>query len=366
MYSTCIFCHRDLGSNEEIEEFPVGRRLAFDSATGRLWVVCRRCERWNLSPLETRWEAIEECERRFRDTRLRVSSDNIGLARLGDGLELVRVGAPKRPEFAAWRYGDQFGRRRRRAITYGVAGTAVVGLAVAGGAAAGMSIGGGWWWGLHLIERWKNERTVLRRRNADGEPIRIQHKHLNSSRLVSASDDLGWALSLDHTLGWKRGRSRQTTNVVISGDEALQVAGRLMAWVNRTGGSKRTVRDAVRRIEASGHPDAYLREAAGDAQDLWRTKIVRRRRRGQYKPHPGSLRGLDHDVRLAVEMATQEQAEKEAMLGELKGLEAAWRQAEEIAHIADNLFIPADVKTFVSEERERLGASPVSTSEEAR
>ncbi len=51
-----------------IEHFPVGRRLAFDAAKGRLWVVCHHCGRWNLSPLEERWEAIEECERLFRGT----------------------------------------------------------------------------------------------------------------------------------------------------------------------------------------------------------------------------------------------------------------------------------------------------------
>ncbi|MCL4864678.1 MAG: hypothetical protein KJZ47_02215, partial [Gemmatimonadales bacterium] len=119
MFTTCIYCHQPLGQNEAIEEFPVGRRLAFDSAVGRLWVVCRNCERWNLSPIETRWEAIEECERAFSMTRMRVSTDNIGLARLPEGLELVRIGAPQRPEFAAWRYGDQFGRRRRRAFLIG-------------------------------------------------------------------------------------------------------------------------------------------------------------------------------------------------------------------------------------------------------
>lgn len=116
MYSTCRFCKSSLGANEAIERFPVGRRLAFDAAKGRLWVVCRKCERWNLSPLEERWEAIEECERSYRGTKLRTSTDQIGLARLAEGLELVRVGKPLRPEFAAWRYGDQFGARRRRAL----------------------------------------------------------------------------------------------------------------------------------------------------------------------------------------------------------------------------------------------------------
>ena len=62
MYSTCIFCNQSLGTNEAIEIFPVGRRISFDAAKGRLWVICRKCERWNLSPLEIRWEVIEECE----------------------------------------------------------------------------------------------------------------------------------------------------------------------------------------------------------------------------------------------------------------------------------------------------------------
>ena len=61
MFKTCMFCTRPLGTNEVIEHFPVGRRLAFDAERGRLWVVCRKFERWNLSPLEERWEAVEMC-----------------------------------------------------------------------------------------------------------------------------------------------------------------------------------------------------------------------------------------------------------------------------------------------------------------
>ncbi|MND09423.1 hypothetical protein D3C83_327310 [compost metagenome] len=38
--------------------------------------------RWNLAPIEERWEPVEEAEKRFRDARLRVHSENIGLAKL--------------------------------------------------------------------------------------------------------------------------------------------------------------------------------------------------------------------------------------------------------------------------------------------
>jgi len=115
---------------------PIGQRLVYDEKRGQLWIVCRDCERWNLTPFDERWEAIEQCERLFRATRVRVSSDNIGLARLRDGTELVRVGSPLRPEFAAWRYGDQFDKRHTQtAITAATVGAGVV-------AGAGLVVGG--------------------------------------------------------------------------------------------------------------------------------------------------------------------------------------------------------------------------------
>lgn len=46
-----------------------------------------------------------------------VSTDNIGLAHPREGLAPVRIGEPERPDFAASRCGDQFGRRRRRSET---------------------------------------------------------------------------------------------------------------------------------------------------------------------------------------------------------------------------------------------------------
>src|SRR5690349_8800520 len=145
MYATCLFCQKDLGRNESFETFPVGRRLAFDAAKGRLWVVCSHCERWNLSPLEERWEAIEQAERYYRDSKRRVATDNIGLSKLRDGTTLVRIGEPLRPEFAAWRYGDQFGRRRVRQLAVVGAGLGALGAVVAGGAIAGIGAGSFAW-----------------------------------------------------------------------------------------------------------------------------------------------------------------------------------------------------------------------------
>src|SRR6185503_8239406 len=122
MYSTCLFCNTSLGANDQIPTFPVGRRLAFDAARGRLWVVCIRCGRWNLTPLDERWEAIASCERHFRATRLRISTDNVGLARLKDGLELVRIGPALLPEIASWRYGTRIARYAQAESTDAVSG----------------------------------------------------------------------------------------------------------------------------------------------------------------------------------------------------------------------------------------------------
>src|SRR6478609_7288366 len=174
MYATCLFCQKDLGRNESFETFPVGRRLAFDGAKGRLWVVCSHCERWNLTPLEERWEAIEQAERYYRDSKRRVATDNIGLAKLRDGTTLVRIGEALRPEFAAWRYGDQFGRRRRRQLLIAGAGIGALGALVIGGVSAGVGIGGFSWMlarAGNMIVRGSPESVVARVKTGDGTTL---------------------------------------------------------------------------------------------------------------------------------------------------------------------------------------------------
>ncbi|WP_411282045.1 hypothetical protein [Gemmatimonas sp.] len=69
-----------------------------------------------------------------------MSTAHLGLARLANGTELVRIGEPQQPEFAAWRYGDQFGRRRVKAIATGVGVTAAAGLIVSGAVTSGIGL----------------------------------------------------------------------------------------------------------------------------------------------------------------------------------------------------------------------------------
>jgi len=319
VYTTCIYCHRPLGSNEQVEHFPVGRRLAFDAARGRLWVVCRGCERWNLSPLETRWESIEECERLFGITRLRVSTDNIGLARLGDGFELVRIGEPQRPEFAAWRYGDQFGRRRRRAFLIGGGLAVAVGAAVVGASAAGIGLGGfGGLWGN--IPNLVNAMRRVRLRTEDGRLLKVRGTEFNQARL--SGDGGAPVLSLK-----VRRRIERFHDA-----EALRLAGRLLPAINVSGGSRRTVQAAVQTLDDQRGSEAFLEQFFSGYPSLnWR---------GKEKP----ISALPAPTRLALEMALHEEAERRAIQGELALLEEAWREAEEIAGIADSLFLPEDVE----------------------
>jgi hypothetical protein len=340
MYSTCLFCNHSLGHNEVIEAFPVGRRLAFDPAKGRLWVICRKCERWNLSPLEERWEAFEECERRFRGTRIRMSTDQIGLARLREGLELVRIGEPLRPEFAAWRYGDQFGRRRRRAIllTGGIV-AAMAGLTI-GASVAGIGTGGLWGlWNAAI-----NLPVRARLRTKDGRILKLRHQHLRSARLYRDADG-GWLASV------KVKRVEQFT-----GPDAERAAAVLLPAMNQMAGSSKAVRAAVASIEAAGHPEAFL---ASIGWHLPRHDPLR-----HVSGKQARLQALPAETRLAMEMALHEEQERRALAGELIELELAWRAAEEVAAIADNMFVPAAHQAFIDRHHAGKPATPDSQADQ--
>jgi len=324
-----MFCNRPLGTNEVIETFPVGRRLAFDAAQGRLWVVCRKCERWNLSPLEERWEAVEMCERIFRDTRVRVSTENVGLAKHQEGLELVRIGAPMRPEFAAWRYGDQFGRRRKRQILYGAGAAVVMGGLMIGGVATGVISGAllaqsGNFWNM-----WANGRTLVKYRRPDGGLLKLKRMDLLGTRVRAADDDLGFKVEV------RKGKKKEW----FEGEDARRIVGAILPKLNAMGGKPETVQDAVDEIEFHGHPNDFL------------VDLVDGDRFHDKKGVPGYINKMPKPTKLALEMALHEEQERRALEGELWRLERAWEEAEEIAAISDNLLLPKGVEDFVESQK---------------
>ena len=357
MFSTCIFCNQSLGTNEVIESFPVGRRLAFDPAKGRLWAVCRKCERWNLSPLEERWEALEACDRLFSGTRARVATEHIGLARLREGLELVRIGRPMRPEFAAWRYGDQFGRRRRRTILYGAGAAVAIGGGVIGGLATGAISAVAVSQMGHWVNVYVNLRVLAKVRTSDGRLLKLRNQDLNTIRMLPEADGDEWVLTL--------GRKKKFE--VFRGEEAQRVAGFVVPRMNRSGGRSAQVQEAVRKIEDEGGPEGLLHTTvfAPGATTLARTStsgpLIRVGDHAPFsaKDKTGLVSRLPVPTRLALEMALHEEQERRALEGELAILEEAWRQAEEIASIADNLLTSDHTREFLEEQKSESGGGRV-------
>jgi nitrogen fixation protein len=335
MYRSCIFCSARLGSNESIERFPVGKTLAFDAEKGRLWAVCPRCARWNLAPIEERWEAIEQAERLFRDTRLRAHSENVGLATLRGGMRLVRVGKALRSELARWRYGAGLLRRRRldlsiRAVEY--VGYAAWGFGPIGGAVGGLAVLGH---GLRdLSRKWSGSRLMAHLsaiEAGDGRPAQIKRKHIVGATLGEGHDG-GLRLRL---IGIERQEAGQNPDesgyffketrrdVILQGAAAERVLARGMAFLNARGAPRSTLDEAVNVVAQAERAGGYVRRAAGWGMVLGETS------RDPAEP-------------VALEIALHEAQERRALDGELAELTAMWREAEEIAAIADALPGPVE------------------------
>lgn len=371
MYNTCLFCNGSLGTNESIEHFPVGRRIAYDNATGRLWVVCLSCARWNLSPLETRWEAMEDAERLFRATKLRASSENIGLARVSEGTELVRIGKPLKSEFAAWRYGDMFGKRLRKmwlaqsgslALTATSIGLMLGERIVGGGvsSATQFSLGIGMSLNLltvahsmHALSK-ANTLPVVAVRDDEGTLVRMSSSGVRGAAIRFDVRGASWKLRIHESLPrspktygkllHERERAETQPNLrYLTGSVATRALTTILPHVNASGASKTGVRKALAVIDEV--PDVH--------------SLIRKASLGQYSQPDwmdgasGVLGKVPIDVRLALEIAMHSDDERRAMDGELAELELRWKEADALAKIADNLLLPPSVDRSLDALRER-------------
>ncbi len=329
VFSTCLFCHTSLGANQRIEHFPIGRRLAFDAARGRLWAVCPNCARWNLTPLEERWDAIEECEREYRDTTRRVSSDNIALARLKDGTDLVRIGQPLRPEFTAWRYGEHLRRRRRKYLIGATAAIVAAPALVFGGwwaistfllPGAALGIGGQQLW-LVYDQVLEPRRRVGMLRLPDGSVEPMMSRHLLGTRIM-ATPEGEWDAAVPYR---ERGRIGPFTSIdrvlQVQGPEARRVARDVLPILNSGGGSRLDIHEAIKTMEEIGDEPTLLKRLSAHANE------------------DKSVAPIKHGL-LVLEMMLHEEDERRAMAGELGDLYARWEDAERIAKIADGELTP--------------------------
>ena len=97
------------------------------------------------------------------------------------------------------------------------------------------------------------------------------------------------------------------------------------------------MQDAVGQIEDAGSAERLIADLA--AADGLKDGLGR----------PGHVGAMPKPTVLALEMALHEEQERRALEGELWLLEQAWREAEEVAAISDDLLLPAGADEFVRE-----------------
>lgn len=340
MYATCFACTRGLGRNAVLTRFSVGRQVAYDPVRGRLWAVCPHCARWNLAPLEERWEAIDEAERLYHDARHRVCTDRVGRVRLRGGATLIRIGAPRWWESAAWRQAECLvARRAHRAV--------IAGLAVALGAVVCTIAGGvlGIWGAWVLLQvcvvvlgaasRGLGGRRVARLPTERGELLDVRRRDLGRASFIADTDG-GFAVRI----------RREGGDALFTGMVARFAATRLLADVNRFGGTRRQIARATARLAVVGGAERYLASVAASGRALTRPAF----RSPQWGGHaaPSGLLGLDATERLAIALAIAEDEERRSLGTELLALEQAWAAAEETAAIADTLLLPEGIAAQVT------------------
>lgn len=323
MYKTCAFCNATLDGDGGPSGLGVGRRLAFDEWKARLWVVCPKCARWNLTPLDDRLERIEALARATVEARLLANTEQVALLRW-QHYDLIRVGKPPRVELAGWRYGERLAARNRERAKVVVPLTlAAVGLGIAANVALGGSFGFFAWnlgrgvdniyvglIGLRpvrLVEPPICDRC--------GTVVRLKAKHVQHARVVpDAHQDLGVLVSCPNC---------HREAALLTGPDASAILRQGLAYLNLSRSGRRKAQDAARVVDEAGGADQLIRNVA-------RRELT--------------VRSLRPEGRLALEMAVDER-------DEVLELERQWRDAEEIAEIADGTL---STDTALEEEIKRL------------
>jgi hypothetical protein len=301
----CMFCDHELEPISP-EGVLARARVAFDPWLGRLWQVCSACSRWNIVPLEDRWDALEQYDRVARDeAELVLQTEHLSLLATRRG-QLIRVGEAPRVELADWRYSSRLDAYpvRRRSLAQ--------------------------WFVSLLPERQVGDTDPYTRvhrlpREWTASPF-IEHGALLTAvfgavPLVDACPSCGYPMMIEPSMFSELRLTRERAGLqlvgtcALCGDEgAVPLAAARptlrmgLAVVTRSRRQSSLVVSAARRIERLAGADAFM-----DAI-------------GRRDP---TLGGLSPAQLVAVGMGLDEQTEAEA-------LEAEWRVAEELAGIVDD------------------------------
>lgn len=361
MYEECQVCRRSLGHNTSIAHMPVGRRLAYDAVRGRLWIVCTKCEEWSLTPLEERWEAIEECEQLFNTAAVHVASrapsSTIGMAQAGD-VELLRIGDAPRDDIANARYGPRLLRRRARrtrvATIVGIAAGAEVGALVLVGAstgsmqataylaAAGLYVA---YWIGSAADRFR----LTRCRRPDGSTVWLTAADLQTVQVPPQRTQREWN-GTDLAL-WNGKVDERFYH-----DAVLTPLGAVLPALNASGGSRLTIASAVKLVDDA--EAAVMRDAANA------TSLRDRKGRAAWQRLLQGTKGSEAFLycrplveRLALEIAVAEELERSALAQHVASVNARVPGESEVADIADNMFLPQGIVDWIARYKTRSGVA---------
>ncbi len=202
--------------------------------------------------------------------------------------------------------------------------------------------------------------SVTPRSGTDAPLAVVRYRHLLRAALVRPEPGHPWSLHIPHDHGV----------LSVAGDRGVRLAARLLSVINgseRGGGfSRELLENAVAKVDDSAQPDSYFNRVLAIAlRTRWgregepaeaiavagmevpsspteRMALALTGRtfwgNGGIGSEPSTaLLDVPLVDRLALEMAAHEESERRALDGELAELAAAWREADEIATIADAL-----------------------------
>lgn len=304
---TCVYCDQELES--------AAARPAFDPWLGRLWRVCPSCGRWNVIPLEDRWEALESLERAVRDTGTSLlRTPHLDLVHTPAG-EVIRVGRAPRPELAGWRYGDALPsivprglRAWLRRVLLGVPSaphgydTSEIGI-------INYPFESSRWFASPFIEDAPALTALFGQVPLSpscpscGEALALAPWSFQHLRLIATGQEAGVAATCVSC----------RTDVVVPLTHARPVLRLGLFLVNHRLRSTEVVEPAAMAIERSAGPEGLVRRMATGRQ---------------------SLGEAGASARLSLQMALDEMTEAEL-------LETEWREAEELAGILDGELTPS-------------------------
>jgi hypothetical protein len=356
VYTTCLRCDHSLGANTEVPHLPVGRKFAFDTTRGRLWVICPHCGQWNLTSLDERWEALTECERLAATAEAKSGGTELTLAQTSSGLELLRVGGMSDADIANLRYGRRIA-ARQRGMLWMLMPLAALAIALGLGA---WRMSGAWFIGVYttalagtmLFLFWRTPpRLWVRFTDGDGRQHVLWPWQLQRVRLERAAADVAPVLIIPCMRGELR----------LKGQRAAAVLASLLPKVNGASCAVVGLPNVLARVA-----DAE-KAARGVPRQPGRNERRRERANGRVPVTPVSLRPWEHLVptgqaewvasslperRLALEMAATEEVEQLILQARAETLTEEWREEEEIGAISDDLLLPESITERLRSMRE--------------